>query len=276
MSALDITSVKQAKLTPMMAQYVAVKEQYQEMLLFYRMGDFYEMFFHDAEVAAQALGIALTHRGKIEDRDIAMCGVPVHAMDGYLARLIQQGHKVAICEQSETPDSFKKRGGKGPLPRDVVRVVTPGTIQEDGLLQADQHNFLVAVGRVAAELAIAWADMSTGDFYVQPCQDTEIETMLARLQAAELIYADDLSDRLAVVQRACHASAQPSAFFDHKKSAERLAEFYGLSTLQGLGQFTPDVICGWRASGLSSAHTDQPNAAAGPVKGTLKTGLYGY
>ena len=242
MNALDITSVKQAKLTPMMAQYIAVKEQYQEMLLFYRMGDFYEMFFHDAEVAAQALGIALTHRGKIEDRDIAMCGVPVHAMDGYLARLIQQGYKVAICEQSETPEAFKKRGGKGPLPRDVVRVVTPGTVQEDGLLQARQHNFLVAVGRVSAELAIAWADMSTGDFYVQPCSDADIDTMLARLQAAELIYADDLVDRLAAAQTTYHASAQPSALFDHKKAADRLAEFYGVSTLQGFGQFTPPML----------------------------------
>ena len=114
MNALDITTAKQARLTPMMAQYISVKEQYQEMLLFYRMGDFYEMFFHDAEVAAEALGIALTHRGKIEGRDIAMCGVPVHALEGYLARLIQKGHKVAICEQSETPETFKKRGGKGP------------------------------------------------------------------------------------------------------------------------------------------------------------------
>ena len=242
MSALDITSVKQAKLTPMMAQYIAVKEQYQETLLFYRMGDFYEMFFHDAEVAAQALGIALTHRGKIDDSDIAMCGVPVHAMDGYLARLIQQGHKVAICEQSETPEAFKKRGGKGPLPRNVVRVVTPGTVQEDGLLQADQHNFLVAVGRVSSELAIAWADMSTGDFYVQPCDDLEIETMLARLQAAELVYADDLAERVTAVQTAYHASVQPSAFFDHKKSTERLAEFYGVTTLQGFGQFTPPML----------------------------------
>ena len=242
MNALDITSVKQAKLTPMMAQYIAVKEHYQEMLLFYRMGDFYEMFFHDAEVASQALGIALTHRGKIEDREIAMCGVPVHAMDGYLARLIQKGHKVAICEQSETPEMFKKRGGKGPLPRDVVRVVTPGTLQEDGLLNAHQHNFLVAVGRVSADLAIAWADMSTGDFYVQPCGDGDIDTLLARLQAAELIYADDLADRLQAAQTAYHASPQPSALFDHKKALDRLCEFYGVSTLQGFGQFTPSML----------------------------------
>lgn len=246
MNALDITTAKQARLTPMMAQYISVKEQYQEMLLFYRMGDFYEMFFHDAEVAAEALGIALTHRGKIEGRDIAMCGVPVHALDGYLARLIQKGHKVAICEQSETPETFKKRGGKGPLPRDVVRVVTPGTLQEDELLQAQQHNFLAAIGRVSAELAIAWADMSTGDFFVQSCTESDIETVLARLQAAELIYADDLAERLGFGQSDLsvhyHLSAETSALFDHKKATARLADFYGVSTLQGFGQFTPPML----------------------------------
>ena len=230
----------------MMAQYISVKERYQEMLLFYRMGDFYEMFFHDAEVAAEALGIALTHRGKIEGRDIAMCGVPVHALDGYLARLIQKGYKVAICEQSETPEAFKKRGGKGPLPRDVVRVVTPGTLQEDDLLQPHQHNFLAAIGRVSAELAISWADMSTGDFFVQACDKADIDTVLARLQAAEVIYADDLSDQLRFVQSNLsenyNLSAEPSAFFDHKKAMDRLAEFYGVSTLQGFGQFTPPML----------------------------------
>ena len=122
------------------------------------------MFFHDAEVAAEALGIALTHRGKIEGRDIAMCGVPVHALDGYLARLIQKGLQGSHCEQSETPEAFKKRGGKGPLPRDVVRVVTPGHCRKMICCRHIQHNFLAAIGRVSAELAIAWADMSTGDF----------------------------------------------------------------------------------------------------------------
>jgi DNA mismatch repair protein MutS len=246
MNALDIITAKQARLTPMMAQYISVKEQYQEMLLFYRMGDFYEMFFHDAEVASEALNIALTHRGKIEDRDIAMCGVPVHALDGYLNKLIQKGFKVAICEQSETPEAFKKRGGKGPLPRDVVRVVTPGTLQEDGLLQANQHNFLAAIGRVSAELAIAWADMSTGDFFVQLCSKEDIETILTRLQAAELIYADDLTDVLAFAETDIfshyHLSAEPSALFDHKKAAKRLSDFYGVSTLQGFGHFTPPML----------------------------------
>ena len=117
-----------------MAQYLAVKQQYEDILLFYRMGDFYEMFLHDAEIASEALGIAFTHRGEIDGKK--MCGVPVHAADSYLAKLIKMGHRVAVCEQSETPEAFKKRGGKGPLPRDVVRVITPGTLQEDGLLDA--------------------------------------------------------------------------------------------------------------------------------------------
>ena len=151
----------------MMAQYLAVKQQYQDILLFYRMGDFYEMFLHDAEIASEALGIALTHRGEIEGKRVQMCGVPVHAADSYLAKLIKMGHRVAVCEQSETPEQFKKRGGKGPLPRDVVRVITPGTLQEDGLLDAFQNNFLAAIGRVNHKLAVAWADMSTGSFQVQ-------------------------------------------------------------------------------------------------------------
>ena len=243
------------------------------------MGDFYEMFFHDAEVTADALGIALTLRCKIEDRYIAMCGVPVHALDGYLARLIQKGYKVAICEQSETPEAFKKRGGKGPLPRDVVRVVTPGTLQEDDLLQPHQHNFSGAIGRVSAELAIAWADMSTGDF-LYTCAEADIETVLARLQAAELIYADDLSDQLRVVQsdlsKNCHLSAEPSALFEHKKAADRLAEFYGVSTLQGFGQFTPPMLS---AAGGLLAYLQRTQLQQMPRLSSnhpAKTGLYGY
>jgi len=165
------------KLTPMMAQYLTIKQDFQDILLFYRMGDFYEMFLHDAEIAADVLGIALTHRGQIDGEKVAMCGVPVHAADSYLAKLIKNGHRVAICEQSQTPEEFKKSGGKGPLPRDVVRVITPGTIQEDGLLEASENNFLVSVGRVSDRLAVAWADMSTGSFQVQNCADADLEAV---------------------------------------------------------------------------------------------------
>jgi DNA mismatch repair protein MutS len=130
--------------TPMMAQYLRVKESHPDSLLFYRMGDFYEMFFDDAEIAAKLLGITLTKRGSKDGLDVPMCGVPVHSVDGYLAKLIRAGHRVAICEQTEGPQEQKQRGGKGPLKRDVVRVLTPGTLTEDELLPARAHNYLVA------------------------------------------------------------------------------------------------------------------------------------
>jgi len=230
------------KLTPMMAQYLDVKQEYKDILLFYRMGDFYEMFLHDAEIAAEALGIALTHRGQIDGERVAMCGVPVHAADSYLAKLIKQGHKVAICEQSETPEAFKRRGGKGPLPRNVVRVVTPGTIQEDGLLDAYQNNFLAAVGRVADTLAVAWADMSTGSFHVQSCRTAELESVLARLGPAEFIYPDDLHEKVSVLSLAEQSSRQPAALFDHNRARSLLLDYYGLATLDGLGRFSPQML----------------------------------
>ena len=156
MSKSQITgSTFSSKPTPMMAQFLKIKSQYQEFLLFYRMGDFYEMFFHDAELASTLLGIALTKRGQLNGVDIPMCGVPVHAMDGYLEKLIFLGQRVAICEQAETPESFKKRGGKGPLPRAVVRVVTAGTLNEDSLLTPDQNNFLAAIGQSNLKRLIA-------------------------------------------------------------------------------------------------------------------------
>ena len=151
----------------MIAQYMQVKEAHPDSLLFYRMGDFYEMFFEDAEIGAAALGITLTKRGKSDGDDIPMCGVPVHSVDGYLARLIGAGHRVAICEQAEDPEQQKARGGKGPLRREVIRILTPGTLTEDDLLPARAHNYLAALGQSGGALALAWADMSTGDFAVQ-------------------------------------------------------------------------------------------------------------
>ena len=187
-------SAKSAGLTPMMAQFLSVKADYENALLFYRMGDFYEMFFHDAEVAAAALNLTLTKRGQFEGQDIPMCGVPVHAMDNYLARLIKQGFKVAICEQSEDPESFKKRGGKGPLPRAVVRLVTAGTLNEDGLLAPDQHNFLAALGQAGGEMALAWADMSTSVFQVQSVTRDNLESRLSRLQPSEIVWPQSADD----------------------------------------------------------------------------------
>src|SRR6516164_6577416 len=133
--------------TPVMEQFIEIKAAHPDCLLFYRMGDFYELFFEDAEIAARALGIVLTKRGKHLGRDIPMCGVPIHRADEYLHRLIALGHRVAVCEQLEDPAEARKRGGKSVVRRDVVRLVTPGTLTEDSLLDAKRNNYLLALAR---------------------------------------------------------------------------------------------------------------------------------
>ena len=162
------------RVTPMMEQYLEIKAANPDCLLFYRMGDFYELFFEDAEVASRALGIVLTKRGKHRGRDIPMCGVPVERADEYLHRLIALGHRVAVCEQIEDPAEARKRGNKSVVRRDVVRLVTPGTLTEDTLLDARRNNYLLALARARASadedrFALAWIDISTGEFRVTEC-----------------------------------------------------------------------------------------------------------
>ena len=226
----------------MMAQYLGVKESHPDSLLFYRMGDFYEMFFEDAEIAAAALGIALTKRGKNQGEDIPMCGVPVHAVDAYMARLIRAGHRVAVCEQTESPEAQKQRGAKGLLKRDVVRVMTPGTLTEDDLLEPRAHNFLAALGRAGEHRALAWADMSTGDFFVEDVSHKGIEDVIVRLTPSELIvpqgqdctqwpWADEL----------CITEQVPS-MFDSSLGAQSLQHFFGVSSLDGYGDFSRAMV----------------------------------
>src|ERR1700731_4648390 len=160
------TSQDAENITPLMAQYLEIKAAHADYLLFYRMGDFYELFFADAAKAAEALDIALTKRGKHQGEDIPMCGVPVHAAESYLEKLIRKGHRVAVCEQVEDPAEAKKRGAKSVVRREVVRLVTPGTLTEEALLEARSSNLLAALGRSGAEFALASADMSTGEFSV--------------------------------------------------------------------------------------------------------------
>src|SRR5262249_17518171 len=152
-----------------------------DCLLFYRMGDFYELFFADAAKAAAALDITLTRRGKHEGEDIAMCGVPIHAAETYLARLIRQGFRVAVCEQMEDPAEAKKRSAKAPVRRAVVRIITPGTLTEDTLLDARRHNYLVALGEGGGALGLAWLDLSTGEIETQELGEKALAAALARL-----------------------------------------------------------------------------------------------
>ncbi|TRW99655.1 DNA mismatch repair protein MutS [Paracoccus sp. M683] len=223
--------------TPMMAQYLAIRDANPGALLFYRMGDFYEMFFDDAIAAAAALDIALTKRGTHEGQPIPMCGVPVHAAEGYLLTLIRKGFRVAIAEQMEDPAEAKKRGSKSVVARDVVRLVTPGTLTEESLLEARRHNFLAAFATVREESALAWVDISTGAFQVMECPLPRLAPELARLAPRELLAADGAAlDDLAADAGAALTDLHASAF-DSAAGARRLAALYGVETLDGFGAF---------------------------------------
>jgi len=228
--------------TPMMAQYLALKAAHADYLLFYRMGDFYELFFADAAKAAEALDIALTKRGKHLGEYIPMCGVPVHAAESYLEKLIRKGFRVAVCEQVEDPSEAKKRGAKSVVKREVVRLVTPGTLTEDALLEARASNLLAALGRSGADFAIASADMSTGEFSVAAVGPNEIATELARLSPRELLIPDALlaQEEFAALFKAqgLALSPLPGSRFDSANGERALKSHYDMLSLDGLGAFS--------------------------------------
>ncbi|GFZ82837.1 DNA mismatch repair protein MutS [Elstera cyanobacteriorum] len=238
-----------AATTPMMAHYLALKQQYPDCLLFYRMGDFYEMFFDDAVQAARALDITLTKRGKHAGDDIPMAGVPVHAAEGYLSRLIRAGFRVAVCEQMEDPSEAKKRGPKSPVKRDVVRVVTPGTITEDGLLDARRANFLTALCDGGGQLALAAVDMTSGSFQVGLLGETA-KSGLAEAAAAALFRLDPaeilLPERLLKAERLFEVFGEwkarlaplPGPRFDPGNARKRLESVFEVGTLEGFGHFS--------------------------------------
>jgi DNA mismatch repair protein MutS len=228
-------------ITPMMAQYLGLKSAHPDYLLFYRMGDFYELFFADAAKAAEALDIALTKRGKHQGEDIPMCGVPVSTAEAYLEKLIRKGHRVAVCEQVEDPAEAKKRGSKSVVKREVVRLVTPGTLTEDALLEARASNILAALGRSGGAFALAAADMSTGTFEVSALAEDEIAAELARLSPKELLLPDVLvnhdSFKQVFAALKIALSPLPAARFDSDAGARALQSHYGLLSLDGLGAF---------------------------------------
>tara|TARA_R110002126_G_scaffold9774_2_gene43870 strand:+ start:88217 stop:90976 length:2760 start_codon:yes stop_codon:yes gene_type:complete len=231
--------VSDEKITPMMAQYLKLKAQYPDALLFYRMGDFYEMFFDDAVAAAEALDIALTKRGKHGGEDIAMCGVPVHAAEGYLLTLIRKGFRVAVCEQMESPAEAKKRGYKAIVKRDVVRLVTPGTLTEESLLDARRHNFLAAFAEVRGQHALAWVDISTGAFHVMPLTLARLGPELARLSPSELIVSETKEDDLRELVADFNLSLTPLArsAFDSTSAEKSVCDLFGVSSLDAFGSF---------------------------------------
>ncbi|MCW0181802.1 MAG: DNA mismatch repair protein MutS [Zavarzinia sp.] len=228
--------------TPMMQQYLGIKAAHPGCLLFYRMGDFYELFFEDAEAASAALDITLTKRGKHLGQDIAMCGVPVHAADAYLSRLIRKGFKVAICEQAEDPAEARKRAGKTLVRREVIRIVTPGTLTEETLLDARSNNLLAALGGAEGRLALAFADVSTGLFEVVAVAPGQLGAELARIAPGELLVSDRRLDEPALLALDGafddRLSPLPAARFDSGAAERRLREVFGVGTLDGFGTFS--------------------------------------
>jgi DNA mismatch repair protein MutS len=230
------------KVSPMMQQYLEIKAANPGLLLFYRMGDFYEIFFEDAELASRSLGIVLTKRGKHQGMDIPMCGVPVVRADEYLHRLIALGIRVAVCEQMEDPAEAKKRGGKSVVRRDVVRVVTPGTLTEDNLLDARANNYLMAIARAKGSsgegrIGLAWIDVSTAEFIVTECAVGELGATLARINPNEVIVTDALysdPDLSQLLRELPAVTPLTRDVFDGATAERRLCDYFAVATMDGL------------------------------------------
>ena len=239
---------KNQAITPMMAQYLETKKAYPEYLLFYRMGDFYEMFFDDAVKASKALDIALTKRGKLAGEDVPMCGVPFHAYEAYLARLIKHGFKVAICEQMEDPKEAKKRGYKAVVKRDVIRLVTAGTLTEDTLLDSRRNNFLLSVCRVGETLGVSWIDLSTGDFFLEELdlrgkqENVVLAGLLSRLCPVEILVSDSYLQTPKMFELLNEYRKQlsvlPQARFNSENAKRNLLALFGVETLDAYGSFS--------------------------------------
>ncbi len=233
------------RITPMMEQYIEIKAANSDYLLFYRMGDFYELFFDDAVEASKALGIALTKRGKHLGEDVPMCGVPVHAADDYLQKLIACGYRVAVCEQMEDPAEARKRGGKSVVRRNVIRLVTPGTLTEDKLLDPARANYLMALSRTGSgkdqEFAIAWIDISTGIFKVSRAHADRLLADIMRIDPQELIVADNVfhDETLKPLfnQLGRIVTPQAASLFDSNMAERNICDYFKLATLEGLGHY---------------------------------------
>jgi DNA mismatch repair protein MutS len=243
--------------TPMMAQYLALKREAGDCLLFYRMGDFFELFFDDAKTASGVLDIALTSRGEHEGKPIPMCGVPAHAAESYLARLIKAGCRVAIAEQTESPDEARKaRGSKALVARDIVRFVTAGTLTEEALLEPRRANVLAAVCEVRGSCGIAWCDISTGRMELEECSPDGLSAALARVGASELVAPEEW-DAMPV-----EAIPRPRHDFASDEGEARLKAVHGVSTLDGFGQFSRAMLA---AAGGLIAYLDHAGRGKLPL-----------
>lgn len=234
---------KSSNLTPMLQQYIDIKEKYADYLLFFRMGDFFELFFEDALTASKALDIVLTKRGKKNDGDdIPMCGVPVHAYESYLNKLVRQGFKVAICDQTETPEQAKKRGGyKAIVNREVIRIITPGTVTEENLLESKSSNYLLCAFDTKDKLVLAYSDISTGEFYVRRVKKQNSIAEILKIGASEVILPEHLLEesnfREFFNNNPKLITSFNKGYFESKRAERKIKSFYNIVTLEGVGFF---------------------------------------
>ena len=235
--------------TPMMEQYLNIKNKHKDTLLFYRMGDFYELFFEDAVVASEALEITLTKRGKSNGKDIPMCGVPFHSADNYLPKLIKKGFNVAVCEQTETAEEAKIKLKKGPLRREVVRIISAGTLTEDNLLERNTNNFLGAISDNNNSLSIAWVDVSTGCFKSRNILEDNksnrkqlLANFLLRMNFSELLISEDFDLDIIVEEWHSILKKQPSSLFHHSSCQDQILSYYSIVSLEGIGSFSEGEI----------------------------------
>lgn len=264
-----ISAESRATATPMMEQYIEIKANNPDSLLFYRMGDFYELFFEDAVEASRALGITLTKRGQHMGFDIPMCGVPIHAADDYLQKLISLGFRVAVCEQVEDPAEARKRGSKSVVKRDVVRLVTPGTLTEEKLLSPSESNYLMALARIRggaeAQMALAWIDISTGVFRLAETTPLRLLADILRIEPRELIVPDtvfhdpDLKATFDILGRI--AVPQPGVLFDSATAESRITRYFGIGTLDGFGTFSRAELA---AAAAAVAYVEKTQIAERP------------
>ncbi|MEM0976253.1 MAG: DNA mismatch repair protein MutS [Pseudomonadota bacterium] len=237
-------AVGSGTITPMMAQYMELREEHPDALLFFRMGDFYELFFDDAVQAAAALDIALTKRGKHLGEDIPMCGVPVHSAEGYLLSLIRKGFRVAVCEQLEDPSEAKKRGSKSVVKRGVTRLITPGTLSEDSLLQARSDNYLAAFCTIRGSAALAWTDMSTGSFQVVSCPMTMLSPHLSRLAPKEVLISQSSTPEIEQIieEAGCGVTHLAPTAFDSQSAEGKICSTFGVTALDAFGPLEREDI----------------------------------
>lgn len=243
---------KEEKVNPSTEQYLNIKKQYKDYLVFYRMGDFYELFFEDAFKASEALDLVLTKRGTYKGKPIPMCGVPFHAYENYLARLIHQGFKVAIAEQTETPEEAKKRGRSALVNREVIRLVTSGTLTEDNLLEARENNYLVSVAKIENELGFAWTDLSTGDFFCRAVSSSkenfgaDIYHILSKIDPGEIIVSDEMFENEDVLKvlnvYQDKRTVLPQARFNVENAKKRIEKFFNVSDLSAFGALSAAEI----------------------------------